>query len=96
MTIEVYCGDPEAPRNATEHRLLAQIVSILQGRCESAIVLINVRCNEHECDVLVSTPVTALVIEVKHYLQPVGKHSISTVASVDDDGESRCYRMGTT
>lgn len=71
MTIEVYCGDPEAPHNVAEQRVLARIVNILQRRCESAIVLVNVRCDERECDVLVSTPVTTLVIEVKHYLQPV-------------------------
>ncbi|WP_081066404.1 nuclease-related domain-containing protein [Burkholderia anthina] len=71
MAIEVYCGDPEAPYNAAEQRVLAGIVDILQRRGESAIVLFNVRCDERECDVLVSTPVTTLVIEVKHYLQPV-------------------------
>ncbi|MBU9356112.1 NERD domain-containing protein [Burkholderia multivorans] len=71
MTIDVYCGDPEAPRNGAEQRVLARIVNIMQRRCEPAIVLINVRCNERECDLLVSTPVTTLVIEVKHYLQPV-------------------------
>lgn len=71
MTIEVYCGDPDAPLNAAEQRVLAKIVDILQRRGEPAIVLINVRCEERECDVLVSSPVTTLVIEVKHYLQPV-------------------------
>ncbi len=71
MTIEVYCGDPEAPYNAAEQRVLARIVNILQRRGESAIVLFNVRCEERECDILVSTLVTTLVIEVKHYLQPV-------------------------
>ncbi|WP_175926005.1 nuclease-related domain-containing protein [Burkholderia cepacia] len=71
MTIEVYCGDPEAPSNAAEQRVLAKIVDILQRREESAIVLFNVRCEERECDILVSTLVTTLVIEVKHYLQPV-------------------------
>ncbi|WP_080406968.1 nuclease-related domain-containing protein [Burkholderia ubonensis] len=71
MTIEVYCGDPEAPSNAAERRVLARIVDILQRREESAIVLFNVRCEERECDILVSTSVTTLVIEVKHYLQPV-------------------------
>ncbi|RKU04272.1 hypothetical protein C7H84_06475 [Burkholderia sp. Nafp2/4-1b] len=71
MTIEVYCGDPEAPPNAAEQRVLARIVDILQRREESAIVLFNVRCEERECDILVSTLVTTLVIEVKHYLQPV-------------------------
>lgn len=72
MTIEVYCGDPGAPYNAAEQRVLARIVDILQRRGESAIVLFNVRCDERECDILVSTLVTTLVIEVKHYLQPVG------------------------
>lgn len=71
MTIDVYCGDPEAPSNAAEQRVLARIVDILQRREESAIVLFNVRCEERECDILVSTLVTTLVIEVKHYLQPV-------------------------
>ncbi len=71
MTIEVYCGDPEAPFNAAEQRVLIRIVDILQRREESAIVLFNVRCEERECDILVSTLVTTLVIEVKHYLQPV-------------------------
>lgn len=71
MTIEVYCGDPEAPSNAAERRILARIVDILQRREQSAIVLFNVRCEERECDILVSTSVTTLVIEVKHYLQPV-------------------------
>ncbi|WP_412528918.1 nuclease-related domain-containing protein [Burkholderia lata] len=71
MTIEVYCGDPEAPRNAAEQRVLAKVVDILQRRGDPAIVLINVRCGERECDVLLSTPLTTLVIEVKHYLQPV-------------------------
>ncbi|WP_367305378.1 nuclease-related domain-containing protein [Burkholderia multivorans] len=71
MTIEVYCGDPEAPSNAAERRVLARIIDILQRREESAIVLFNVRCEERECDILVSTLVTTLVIEVKHYLQPV-------------------------
>lgn len=71
MAIEVYCGDPEAPYNAAEQRVLAKIVDILQRRGESAIVLFNARCEERECDILVSTLVTTLVIEVKHYLQPV-------------------------
>ncbi|MBR8184185.1 NERD domain-containing protein [Burkholderia ambifaria] len=71
MTIEVYCGDPEAPSNAAEQRVLSRIVGILQRREESAIVLFNVRCGERECDILVSTLVTTLVIEVKHYMQPV-------------------------
>ncbi|MEB2540102.1 nuclease-related domain-containing protein [Burkholderia cenocepacia] len=71
MTIEVYCGDPGAPYNAAEQRVLARIVDILQQRGESAIVLFNARCGERECDILVSTSVTTLVIEVKHYLQPV-------------------------
>ncbi|KML58101.1 hypothetical protein VL15_12820 [Burkholderia cepacia] len=70
MTIEVYCGDPEAPSDAAEQRVLARIVDILQRREESAIVLFNVRCEERECDILVSTLVTTLVIEVNTTCSP--------------------------
>ena len=71
MTIEVYCGDPEAPLNAAEQRVLAKILDILRRRREPAIVLTNVPCDKRECDLLVSTPVTTLVIEVKCYQRAV-------------------------
>jgi len=71
MTIDLYCGDPEAPLNAAEQRVLARIIGILHERDESAIVLTNVPCEKRECDILVSTPTTTLVIEVKGYHHPV-------------------------
>lgn len=71
MTIEVYCGDPAASFNAAEQRVLAKVVGILQRRGEPAVVLTNVPCDKRECDLLVSTPVTTLVIEVKCYEHPV-------------------------
>lgn len=71
MTIEVYCGDPAASFNAAEQRVLAKVVGILQRRGEPAVVLTNVPCDKRECDLLVSTPVTTLVIEVKCYAHPV-------------------------
>ena len=71
MTIEVYCGDPEAPVNEAEQRVLARIIGILRQRGEAAVVLTNVPCDKRECDLLVSTGVTTLVLEVKCYKHPV-------------------------
>ncbi|HEV2595386.1 MAG TPA: nuclease-related domain-containing protein [Sphingomicrobium sp.] len=92
QNIELYCGSRKLL--SSEKVVLARVIEWLSAGDVSAIVYTNVKLGWPEIDILVATPNTTLVLEVKGFRNPVSGRENGQWISTNGNGKTKLHTNG--
>jgi hypothetical protein len=92
QNIELYCGSRKL--FSSEKVVLARVIEWLSARNVPAIVYTNVKLGWPEIDILVATPNTTLVLEVKGFRNPVSGRENGKWISTNGNGKTKLHTNG--
>jgi hypothetical protein len=90
--IELYCGSRKLL--SSEKVVLARVIEWLSVDDVPAIVYTNVKLGWPEIDILVATPNTTLVLEVKGFRNPVSGRENGKWISTNENGKTKLHTNG--